>query len=125
MATKTVNPTELNKQLMEMYKLFYGVPHTHKAFREQGASLKAIATAVGVSNVLATFEYLLMLPDDAKTGWLQPHKNIPGLVRFFDAIQTMRLNDTKKKSASLSAMDRAREVKEATRLARFRKEMFG
>lgn len=117
-----VNATALNKKLMELYLIHYGTPHTHKAFKEQSASLKQIAKAVGEENVILTFKYLLKSDKD----WLQASKNIPGLVRFFDAIQTMRLNDGKHEvCASMSQVRRVQTTEEAKRLEKYRKEILG
>ena len=106
--------------LKTIYMEHFGVPHSNKAYQEQGKNINALATAVGYENVLETFKFLLECNDP----WLQNSKNIPGLIKWFDAIQTMRLNSTKAATfGSLSEVRRLQLQKEESRLAQYRKEM--
>ena len=107
-------------ELKNIYLEHFGVPHSTKAYQEQGRAIKALATAVGEDNLIENFRYLLACED----AWLQNAKNIPGLIKWFDAIQTMRMNNSRtSKSASLSAIKREQEVREQLRLDKFKKEM--
>ena len=118
MATKTV--AEIIGDLKTVYMEHFGVPHSNKAYQEQGRNIKALTTAVGYDNLIENFKYLMACNDP----WLQNAKNIPGLIKWFDAIQTMRLNNTRSANfGSLSAVKRVQQQKEELRLAKYRKEM--
>ena len=118
MATKTV--ADIIGDLKAIYMEHFGVPHSNKAYQEQGKNIKALTMAVGYDNLIENFKYLLSCNDP----WLQNSKNIPGLIKWFDAIQTMRLNNTRSANfGSLSAVKRVQEQKEELRLAKYRKEM--
>ena len=118
MATKTVG--DIIGDLKAIYMEHFGVPHSNKAYQEQGKNIKALTTAVGYDNLIENFKYLLACNDP----WLQNSKNIPGLIKWFDAIQTMRLNNTRSANfGSLSAVKRVQEQKEELRLAKYRKDM--
>ena len=69
---------------------------------------------------MANFRYLLA----CEYAWLQNAKNIPGLIKWFDAIQTMRMNNTRATRAG-NYQDHLEQQRrqEELRLAKFRKEM--
>jgi hypothetical protein len=107
-------------ELKEIYLEYFGVPHSNKAYAEQSRSIKALVSAVGEDNLLENFRYLLACED----AWLQNAKNIPGLIKWFDAIQTMRMNNSRtSRSGSFSAVKKEQEEREQLRLAKFKKEM--
>ena len=87
MTVKTV--ADVIGDLKELYQEHFGVPHSNKAYQEQSRSIKALVGAVKTQPI--NFRYLLACED----AWLQNAKNIPGLIKWFDAIQTMRMNNTR------------------------------
>ena len=106
--------------LKEIYQEHFGVPHSNKAYAEQSKSIKALVAAVGENNLLENFRYLLECEDM----WLQNAKNIPGLIKWFDAIQTMRMNNSRtSRSGSWSAMKQEQQEQERLRLEKFRREI--
>ena len=111
---------EIIGDVKAIYEEHFGVPHSNKAYQEQGRNINALATAVGYENLVDTFKFLL----ECKDPWLQNAKNIPGFIKWFDAIQTMRLNSTRAATfGSLSEVRRVQQQKEQLRLEQYRKEM--
>ena len=86
METKTVR--DVIEALKSEYQQHFGTPHSNKAYTEQSKAIKALISAVGSDNIIITFRFLLSCQAD----WLQNAKNIGGLIKWYDAIQTMRLN---------------------------------
>jgi hypothetical protein len=102
------------------YQRHFGVPHSNKAYTEQSKSIKGLIAAVGHDNIIRTFRFLLECNDP----WLQNAKNIGGLIKWYDAIQTMRLNtNLAVKSGSYKHMQAEMERRQEERLAEYRKEM--
>jgi len=118
METRTVG--DVIECLKAEYLTHFHTPHSNKAYTEQGKAIKALITAVGSENILLTFKFLL----ECKDPWLQNAKNVGGLIKWYDAIQTMRLNTRLvTKTGSYSEDTRLREAREKDRLEAFRKEM--
>ena len=118
MANGTVRDTI--ETLKVEYQRHFDVPHSNKAYTEQSKSIKSLLSAVGHDNIILTFRFLLECDAD----WLQNAKNIGGLIKWYDAIQTMRMNDFKKREhGSYAEQVKQAEVKEKARLEAFRKEM--
>ena len=120
MTVKTV--ADVIGDLKELYQEHFGVPHSNKAYQEQSRPIKALVGAVGgkKDNLLANFRYLLACED----AWLQNAKNIPGLIKWFDAIQTMRMNNTRAtRTGNYQDHLEQQRRQEELRLAKFRKEM--
>ena len=119
METKTVR--DVIEDLKAEYLRHFGTPHSNKAYTEQSKAIKALISAVGSENILRTFRFLLNCGAD----WLQNAKNIGGLIKWYDAIQTMMLNSQMAtKTGSYADDTKKREAKEKDRLEAFRKEMF-
>jgi hypothetical protein len=118
METKTVR--DVIEDLKAEYERHFGVPHSNKAYTEQSKAIKALISAVGSENIIKTFRYLL----NCQADWLQNAKNIGGLIKWYDAIQTMRLNtDLAYKHGSLAEKILDTELKAKVKLDAFRKEM--
>ena len=118
MDTKSV--PEIIGDLKEIYKEHFKAPHSNKAYTEQSKSIKAIAQAVGYDNLIANFKHLLACEEP----WIQNSKNIPGLIKFFDAIQTMRLNRTLvERTGDYSEKIKHQDEQIKIRLAKYRKEL--
>ena len=61
MASKTV--AEIIGDLKAIYMEHFGVPHSNKAYQEQGKNIKALTMAVGYDNLIENFKYLLSCND--------------------------------------------------------------
>ncbi len=118
MTTKTV--PEIIGDLKDIYKEHFKAPHSNKAYTEQSRSIKAITQAVGYDNLIANFKHLLACEEP----WIQNSKNIPGLIKFFDAIQTMRLNNTLvERTGDYAEKIKYQDEQIKIRLAKYRKEL--
>ena len=118
MVNETVKDTI--EALKSEFQTHFGVPHSNKAYTEQSKSIKGLLGAVGHDNILRTFRFLL----NCQADWLQNAKNIGGLIKWYDAIQTMRLNsDLAVKKGSYEYEQERMKAKEEERLKAFRKEM--
>jgi hypothetical protein len=106
--------------LKDIYKEHFNAPHSNKTYTEQSKSIKAITQAVGGDNLIANFKNLLACEEP----WIQNSKNISGLIKFFDAIQTMRLNSSLvERTGDYAEKIKHQDEQIKIRLARYRKEM--
>jgi len=118
MKTKTV--PEIIGDLKEIYKEHFNAPHSNKAYTEQSRSIKALTQSVGYDNLIANFRHLLACDEP----WIQNSKNIPGLIKFFDAIQTMRLNSSRvERTGDYAEKIKHQDQQIEIRLAKYRKEL--
>ena len=118
MNTRTV--PEIIGDLKEIYRNHFGVPHSNKAYTEQSKSIKALTNSVGYENLIENFKHLLLCEE----AWIQNSKNIPGLIKFFDAIQTMRLNSSRvQRTGSYGDKIAHQNEQIQIRLAQYRKEI--
>jgi hypothetical protein len=118
MNTKTV--PEIIGDLKDIYRDYFGVPHSNKAYTEQSKSIKALTNSVGYENLIENFKHLLLCEE----AWIQNSKNIPGLIKFFDAIQTMRLNSSRvQRTGSYGDKIAHQNEQIQIRLAQYRKEI--